>query len=141
MSYWTDVDCIVKIDSKEPIENFTDIFGKECRWESPKEVWDDMANNPDMYLPSGNEGTLCLKTRLMTRVPSSKYPYRYKCKVFGNLRQFTSWHILIEWLESSLKKIQGDAQTCAKIHAYCDYMGEYFWSHTDYGYNDPYFYK
>ena len=141
MSCWSYVNSVVKINSTEPIKDFFIIFGKECLWESPNETWDDAYHHPDQYLPIGSEGSLYLKSRLMTRIPSSKYPYRYKITIEGSLRDFTSWKKLISWFEKSLQKIPGKTQISASINAECDYNGVYNWSHTDYGYKDPFFYK
>ena len=77
MSFWTYVNCLVKIDSKEKIKDFSEIFGKEVDFNSADEVWEDAYENPYYYLPRGSEGSLNIVSKLVTRVPNSNYPYRY----------------------------------------------------------------
>ena len=60
MSNWTHVAGIIRVDGLriDDIEevDFDKIIGKECLWGSPSEVWEDVRENPNKYLPMGSEG-------------------------------------------------------------------------------------
>lgn len=131
------------IDSKNMIENFHEVFGKECLWGTTDEVWQDANDHPEKYLPRGSEGSLKMESRLMTRARNSKYPYRYRIRIYGSLRDFTSWERIYFWITMSYKNLSHikNIQTKIELTAECDCMGTYTWSHTDYGYKDPFFYK
>lgn len=150
MSYWTYVNGTVRIDSEKKIsdKDFEQIFGKICIWDSPQEVWDDWENHREDYLPMGSEGSLIYRPRLMTRIPNSNYPYRYKVKICGNLRSFSNWHIIYNWIkkcENTLVAMSNSSinrfETQFDITARCDFMGTYKYFHEDYGYKEPFFYK
>ena len=143
MSYWTHVNCVVRIDSKNKIENFYEIFGKECLWESSNEVWQDAREHPEDYLPIGSEGSLTLTSRLLTKVNNSNYPYRYRVIISGALRDFMNWYKIQNWINESNDKLSRIHGAVARIELYatCDALGMFSWTHEDYAYKDPFFYK
>ena len=100
MSVWTHVAAVVRIDdfrfSDKPIPDWDEIFGKECLFHSPSEVWVDCEKHPEKYLPCGSEGTL-QKTAWIN--PDSHHTAAYTVTIFGDLRDFENPKDVIEWFK------------------------------------------
>lgn len=99
MSVWTHVAATVRIDDfrfsdDKPLPDWDEIFGKECFFESPEEVWDDCEAHPEKYLPCGSEGTL-QKTAWIN--PDSHETAAYTVTIFGDLRDYENPKDVIEW--------------------------------------------
>lgn len=105
MSNWTHVAGIVRVDClhglfKEP--DFEQIFGKECAFESPSEVWDDAEAHPEKYLPMGSEGSLNMS--IWTN-PCEMDMAAYTVSIFGDLRDHDNPQAIIDWFESCCSKV------------------------------------
>ena len=104
MSMWTHVAATVRIDDfrfsdDQTIPDWDEIFGKECLFHSPSEVWDDCEKHPDKYLPCGSEGTL-QKTAWIN--PDSHAVAAYTVTIFGDLRDYDSPDKIIEWFKEKV---------------------------------------
>jgi hypothetical protein len=115
MSYWTHVAGIVRVGD---IRIFDDqigpdwdaIFGKECLFDAPREVWDDAMEHPDKYLPMGSEGTL-RKTVWVN--PDLSHADAYTVSIFGDLRDYDSPETIIEWFKKIVNSVAIDVrQAC-----------------------------
>lgn len=98
MSNWTHVAGIIRVDGA--VIDFDEIIGKECLWESPKEVWDDARENPDKYLPMGSEGSLHKSIWIN---PNGNSLASYTISIFGDLRDHDSTSEIIEWFKEKCK--------------------------------------
>lgn len=99
MSDWTHVAAIFRVDGIRaiaPDPDFDEVFGKECLFESPVEVWDDANEHPEAYLPLGSEGTL---EKSVWVNPDRSCMAAYTVSVFGDLRDFSSIDEIMEWFE------------------------------------------
>lgn len=100
MSIWSHVAAIVRVDDLrfpgESEPNWDDIFGKECLYGSPSEVWDDAYEHPEKYLPMGSEGTL--KKSVWVN-PNKSHMAAYTVSIFGDLRDHTDVEGLINWFK------------------------------------------
>ena len=104
MSTWTHVAATVRIDDlrfsdDQTIPDWDEIFGKECLFHSPSEVWDDCEKHPEKYLPCGSEGTL-QKTAWIN--PDSHMVAAYTVTIFGDLRDYDSPDKIIEWFKEKV---------------------------------------
>lgn len=104
MSTWTHVAATVRIDDfrfsdNQTIPDWDEIFGKECLFKSPREVWDDCYEHPEKYLPCGSEGTL-QKTAWIN--PDSHMIAAYTVTIFGDLRDYDSPDKIIEWFKEKV---------------------------------------
>lgn len=100
MSNWTHVAGIIRVDAIRDILNakinFDEIIGKECRWNSPNEIWEDVEANPDKYLPMGSEGSLQMS---VWENPDKNCMASYTISIFGDLRDHHSTSDIIEWFK------------------------------------------
>ena len=100
MSVWSHVAAIVRIDGLRSLgedePNWNVIFGKECLFESPSEVWDDACKHPEKYLPMGSEGTL---QKSVWVNPDRSYAAAYTVSIFGDLRDHKDVDGLINWFK------------------------------------------
>ena len=104
MSDWTHVAAIFRVDGIRgitPDPDFDEVFGKECLFESPVEVWDDATEHPEAYLPLGSEGTL---EKSVWVNPDRNCVAAYTVSVFGDLRDFSSIDEIMEWFEGCCGK-------------------------------------
>lgn len=108
MSNWTHVAGIIRVDGLRCLDdvlgepNFDEIIGKECLWESPKEVWDDADDNPDKYLPMGSEGSL---QKSIWINPDKDCMDSYTISIFGDLRNHDNVKEIIDWFKEKCKKL------------------------------------
>ena len=105
MSNWTHVAGIIRIDAfrfNDYDPDFDRLIGKECLWESPKNVWDDAENNPDKYLPMGSEGSL---QKSVWFNPDANCLASYTVSIFGDLRDHDSTKEIIDWFKKICKKV------------------------------------
>lgn len=105
MSTWTHVAAVVRIDDfrfsdDQPIPDWDEIFGKECRYRSSREVWDDCEKHPEKYLPCGSEGTL-RKTAWVN--PDSHQITAYTVTIFGDLRDYENLDEIIVWFKGIIE--------------------------------------
>jgi len=104
MSVWTHVAAVVRIDDfrfsdDQPIPDWDEIFGKECLFDAPSEVWDDCEAHPEKYLPCGSEGTL-QKTAWIN--PDSHMVAAYTVTIFGDLRDYENLDEIIDWFKEKV---------------------------------------
>lgn len=118
MSTWTHVAATVRIDDfrfsdDQDIPDWDKIFGKECRYNAPRDVWEDCYEHPEKYLPCGSEGSL-RKTAWVN--PDSHNVAAYTVTIFGDLRDYDSPETIIEWFK---KIVNSDAidvrQACITV--------------------------
>lgn len=104
MSAWAHVAAIVRVDDfrfsdDQPIPDWDEIFGKECLFHSPVEVWVDCEKHPEKYLPCGSEGSL-RKTVWVN--PDSHNVAAYTVTIFGDLRDFENLDEIIDWFKEKV---------------------------------------
>lgn len=106
MSAWTHVAGIIRIDDfrfdKNDILDFDDIFGKECLWKSPMEVWDEQEEHPERFLPMGSEGSL---QKSIWINPEINHIASYTVSIFGDLRDHYNAEGIIEWFKEKCKLV------------------------------------
>ena len=104
MSNWTHVGGIVRVNgfSFDPKKEFEKIFGRECLYDSPDEVWDDYKKHPDNYLPMGSEGSL--RMTIWTN-PDKEHLDRYTISIFGDLRDHHDPQKIVDWFKEKLKDV------------------------------------
>lgn len=104
MSNWTHVAGIIRVDSirfDEEID-FDKVLGKECLFDAPLSVWDDVESNPDKYLPMGSKGSL-QKTIWVN--PDKSCMDAYVVSIFGDLRNHDSAKDIIDWFKKKCEKL------------------------------------
>lgn len=107
MSNWTHVIGSIRIDTLRGITDNTPfdtdkIFGKECLFESSKEIWDDMDKHPEDYLPMGSEGSL---QKSVYENPDRSVTAAYTVTIFGDLRDHDNAGDIIKWFENKLNNL------------------------------------
>ena len=104
MSNWTHVAGIIRVDGLPilPKVDFDEIIGKECLFNSPVEVWDDMEKHPDSYLPMGSEGSL---QKIIWENPNKNCLASYTVSIFGDLRDHHSTSDIIEWFKKKCESL------------------------------------
>ena len=118
MSNWTHVAGIVRLDSFRNMEgmfkdgikdndynlnDLYDLFGKEIKFDSTYEEWDDAEENPNNYLPFGSEGSL--KLDLWTNSDKGCIS-SYTVSIFGDLRDHDNPQDIVNWFKDRLDKIE-----------------------------------
>ena len=100
MSVWSHVAAIVRVDDLRGLgvdePNWDDIFGKECLFESPPEVWAEADEHPEKYLPMGSEGTL---QKSVWVNPDQSCMDAYTVCIFGDLRDHKDVEGIINWFK------------------------------------------
>ena len=122
MSNWTHVAGIIRVDGLGFVD-FDKLLGKECLWGSPEEVWDDMRNNPDDYLPMGSEGSLQKSVWIN---PNEHSLAAYTVSIFGDLRDHNSAKEIVDWFK---KKCEGLWIRNAVITAQNEWGGTETWTY------------
>lgn len=122
MSNWTHVAGIIRVDGLGFVD-FDKLLGKECLWESPEEVWDDMRNNSDDYLPMGSEGSLQKSVWIN---PDEHSLAAYTVSIFGDLRDHNSAKEIVDWFK---KKCEGLWIRNAVITAQNELNGTETWTY------------
>ena len=128
MSNWTHVAGIVRIDGwveDDHEMDFDKIFGKECLYESPDEVWRDLDEHPNDYLPFGDEGTL-QKTVWIN--PHPECADRYVVSIFGDLRRHDDPNEIVIWFKQICDNLGYDVRN-ACIVAQNERNGVASWHH------------
>ena len=135
MSNWTHVAAVVRVDDIRIPElsdgdvDFVSVFGKECRFDSPEEVWDNLHDHPDQYLPRGSEGTLHME---VWTNPDLSHCDAYTVTIFGDLRDHDSAQEVISWFKTKLERdpIEGRIRN-ACIVANNECYGAQSWSYDE----------
>jgi hypothetical protein len=100
MSNWIHVCGIVRIDDFRLEDNdvldFDEIFGKECLFKSPEEVWDEQYKHPERFLPMGSEGSLRKSVWIN---PDISHMAAYTVSIFGDLRDRDNCDKIINWFK------------------------------------------
>lgn len=97
MSVWTHVAGVIRVDDirlDNYLPNFDKIVGKECLFKSSENIWRDMENNPNDYMPCGSEGTLQKSVWIN---PDKSSMAAYTISVFGDLRDYEEPQPIIDW--------------------------------------------
>ena len=107
MSNWTHVAGIVRLDAVRCLRSHDDplfdkMFGKECLYNSPSDVWRDYEDHPDDYLPMGSEGSLHKSVWIN---PDKGEMAAYTVSIFGDLRDHDSTAEIIEWFKEKCKSV------------------------------------
>ena len=106
MSNWTHVAGVARIDSMRIDENYTldfdKIFGKECLWVSPEELWIEADEHPDRFLPMGSEGSL---HKSIWEDPDKSSLAAYTVMIFGDLRNHEDPEAIINWFRDVARSL------------------------------------
>lgn len=97
MSVWTHVAGVIRVDDirmKDNLPDFDKLIGKECLFESSINIWRDMENNPNDYMPCGSEGTLQKSVWIN---PEKSDMAAYTISIFGDLRDYEEPQPIIDW--------------------------------------------
>ena len=107
MSNWTHVAGIIRVDSFrwEPLEPdfWEKTIGKECRYDSPKEVWDEAFDHGERFMPMGSEGSLHME---VWENPDQSHVDAYTVSIFGDLRDRDDPDDVIEWFYKVCDRIE-----------------------------------
>ena len=106
MSNWTHVAGVIRLDAIRigdiPDPDFDLLFGKECLFESPYEVWEDTEAHPEKYLPMGSEGSLQKNVWIN---PEKSHIAAYTVSIFGDLRDHDSAQEIVDWFKEICRRI------------------------------------
>lgn len=134
MSVWTHVAGVIRVDScrwsENEVDRLREIVGKECRWDSPSEVWEDYEAHPDRYMPMGSEGSLQMS---VWEDPDRGCVAAYTISVFGDIRDFSYPSEIVDWFKAVCEEI-GEIFGIrgAVIEAYCETTAKTFvWSWSE----------
>ena len=101
MSNWTHVAAVVRVDSLRLFEetDFEKIFGRELRFESPSELWDEADKHPENFLPLGSEGSLRMSVWIN---PNESHCAAYVVTIWGDLRDHDDPDEIVKWLQNKI---------------------------------------
>lgn len=102
MSNWTHVAAIVRVDRfRERLceVDFTKVFGRELKWNSPESLWAESDEHPERFLPMGSEGSLQMS---VYENPEIGHLDAYAVSVFGDLRDHDNPDQIIDWFKGKL---------------------------------------
>ena len=105
MSNWTHVAGIMRVDAIRPLGgeyNFTEILGKELHFDSSSSLWDEAEENPEKFLPMGQEGSLKMS---VWDNPRKEELAAYTVSIFGDLRDYHDVDSIIEWFQGKCKML------------------------------------
>ena len=109
MSNWTHVAAIVRVDDLRFDNNefnaekfFEEKFGKELRWTSGGDAWEEVEEYPERFLPIGSEGSLRMSVWVN---PNKSYTAAYTVSIFGDLRDHDDPKEIVEWFKEKLADI------------------------------------
>lgn len=97
MSQWTHVAGIIRLNGFAPtLKRIEDAFGKTAFFESPEKDWDECT------VPMGSEGSLHYQF-----IPGRDGSLACgEIAIWGDLRSYNDHGAVIEWVRSSMKKIE-----------------------------------
>ena len=128
MSVWTHVAATVRVDWIVDFAGreicFDEIFGRECLWDSPDEVWEEAREHPERFMPMGSEGSLNMSVWVN---PDPSDAPRYAVTIFGDLRDYDDAEEIVRWFREKLKGICSVRQ--AVITAETEYMETVSWTY------------
>lgn len=128
MSTWVQVHSTLIVDQKEGEtksefkSKMEKIFGKNCLWNAPKEIWNDAEEHPDQYLPMGSEGTLEMT------IGRGKYFDQYAgndgqlvkacwiVSINGGLRDRIGVDWINEWYSKALWKLRDEEDSKTRVN-------------------------
>lgn len=115
MSWWAHVKTRVIIEKQDSFETknqvrseMEKIFGKQCTWEDPLELHDDLWKNVKAYLPTGSEGTLRMDIR-HGHYDDDDDEQRHSVwaiDICGDLRDVYYYQEIDEWFVGSMVKLR-----------------------------------
>lgn len=128
MSQWAHVAAIVRVDAfrenEDECYNFEEIFGKELKYEDPKEKWDYAYSHLDKFLPFGSEGSL---TMTVWTNPELNELAAYTVSIFGDLRDYDydDLNSIIYWFKDKCSTIKFCRNACIVVTN--GYSATYSW--------------
>lgn len=130
MSNWTHVAAIARIDAirwtHDDSLDIEKLFGKECRFESSSEVWREVDEHPERFLPMGSEGSLRMS---VWANPDLSNMAAYTVSIFGDLRDHDDGQVIIEWFKSKLSELDYIPVRQATITVMNELNGTYNWTY------------
>lgn len=105
MSNWTHVNGVFRIDCIRSLEDepdFTKIFGKQCLYHESGELWDEKEKHPELFLPSGSEGTCMIS---VWDNPNKDYTDAFTVSIFGDLRDHDSTEEIMDYFKAVCEKL------------------------------------
>ncbi len=135
MSNWSHVAGIIRIDAirfeeetvEEATKMFENYFGKELRYNSDYELWNEADEHPEKFLPMGSEGSLTMSVWVN---PDLEYITSYTVSIFGDLRDHDDPDAIIEWFKG---KCESDViwvrNACITVEN--GLHGSRVWNYTD----------
>lgn len=105
MSTWTHVAAIFRVDRLPfmPRPDWDAVFGRECLFESPSSIWDELEADPGAFMPCGSEGTL---RKVIWENPDKSEMAGYAVSVFGDLRDFSDIEGIDVWFQGSCENVE-----------------------------------
>lgn len=105
MSNWTHVAGIIRVDDLRTagkIPDFDKIIGKQCLFHDNEEVWNEVCENPEKFLPGGSEGTL---QKVVWINPDKSCMDAYTISIFGDLRDHDDPQEIVDWFKKKCSKL------------------------------------
>lgn len=104
MTIWTHVAAVVRIDDLQFLSttDWREYFGYECTFNADSAIWKDATENPEKYLPMGSAGSL--RSSLWIN-PDDHALTAYTLSIFGDLRDYDTPGVIIDWFQDKLKNI------------------------------------
>ena len=84
------------------LPDFDSIFGKECLFNDPDEIWKEADDYPYRFMPMGSEGSLRKSVWVNPDVHSMS---AYTITIFGNLRDMDDPETIVDWFKKCLDKL------------------------------------
>ena len=102
MIKWLNVTGIVRIDSMEPVlySDIIETFGEAITMSSPGSVFRKQKKNPELFLPTGDEGSLKLEF-----IRTSEEVNQVLVCIYGYLKDYEkSEEDILEWFKEVIYK-------------------------------------
>lgn len=118
MSNWTHVNGIFRIDCIRCLQedpDFKEIFGKQCLFDDPNELWNEKNEHPERFLPSGSEGTCRISIWVNPNVNDMA---AFTVSIFGDLRDHDSTDDVMEYFKQTCQKLKSFVIRQAVMTAY-----------------------
>ncbi len=106
MANWTHVNGIFRINccrGIEPKPNFYEIFGKQCLYDDPSELHEEMYEHPERFLPSSYMEQSCHIS--VWEDPVKCNAAAYTVSIFGDLRGHDTTTEIIDYFKKVCDKI------------------------------------
>ena len=123
MSVWTYCKgTICVIGTIGDLDVVNDMIGRELKYDSPIEEWNDAIEHPERYLPYGTEGSIHLRKTRRRKPLKSLYSedivYKKVYLFEGNLRSYNgSENTVLRWFQDFIFDIQKWPLHCIVLEA------------------------